>query len=137
MAASARQSPVPPRLSNDRGDHRQLLRGLELAARRNRPHPLPVLLSVAPTGQQLIRSVLVETTSSKTEKVPPKPQHSSGRAGAANSIPSTFDSRSIGFEKNGWCSSEGAACFNRRSVPQLLCNPTRCGNRAQGNDSTF
>src|SRR6516225_5529485 len=58
MAASARQSPVPPRLSNDRGDHPQLLRGLELAARRNRPHPLPVLLSVAPTGQQLIRSVL-------------------------------------------------------------------------------
>jgi transposase len=36
---------------------RWLLRGLELAARRNRSHPLPVLLSMARAGQRLIRSV--------------------------------------------------------------------------------
>ena len=39
--------------------------------------------------------------------VPPKPQHSSGRAGVTNSIPSTFDSKSIGLEKNGSFSSDG------------------------------
>src|SRR5215469_7434240 len=31
MAASARQSPVPPRLSNDRGDHDSCCEDLELA----------------------------------------------------------------------------------------------------------
>jgi hypothetical protein len=39
------------------------------------------------------------TTSSNTEKVPPKPQHSSGRPGRTNSIPSTLESRSMGLEK--------------------------------------
>ena len=42
-------------------------------------------------------------------------------------MPSTFESRSIGLEKNGSCSSEGCACLSWRSVPQLLCSPTRCG----------
>ena len=34
-----------------RRDYRQLLRCVERAARRNRPHPLVVLLSLAPTGR--------------------------------------------------------------------------------------
>ncbi|MGH7112302.1 MAG: hypothetical protein ACREFK_17980, partial [Stellaceae bacterium] len=41
-----------------RGDHRHLLQRLELAARRDRPHPVPVFVSLAQTGQDLIRLVL-------------------------------------------------------------------------------
>ena len=33
----------------------------------------------------------------------------------------------MGLEKNGSWSSDGRACFSARSVPQLLCSPTRCG----------
>src|SRR4029077_6039236 len=81
--------------------------------------------------------ILVETTSSKTEKVPPKPQHSSGCAGVPNSMPATFESRSIGLEKTCSRNSEGVACLSWRRVPQLLCSPTRCGKLARGNASTF
>jgi hypothetical protein len=84
-------------------------------------------------GHRLARNpILVETTSSKTEKVPPKPQHSSSCAGVTNSMPATFESRSIGLEKTGSRNSEGVACLSWRRVPQLLCSPTRCGKLAHG-----
>src|SRR4029450_9845980 len=45
--------------------------------------------------------ILAETGSSNTEKVPPNPQHSSGRSGFTNEIPLTLERRSIGFENFG------------------------------------
>src|ERR1700736_4224858 len=34
------------------------------------------------------------------------------RAGWTNAIPSTFESRSMGLEKNGSCSSDGRSCLS-------------------------
>src|SRR6516164_243676 len=50
--------------------------------------------------------------------------------------PFDLESRSIGLEKKGSCSSEGLACFRRRNEMHLLWSPTRCGNLAHGNAST-
>ena len=38
----------------------------------------------------------------------------------------------MGLEKNGSFSSDGRACLSWRSVPQLLCSPTRCGKSGPG-----
>ena len=71
--------------------------------------------------------------SSVTEKVPPKPQHSSGRAGLTNSMPLTPSSKARGFENGVPATSEIDASFRCRNALQLLCRPTRCGNSAHGN----
>jgi hypothetical protein len=46
--------------------------------------------------------------------VPPKPQHSSGRAGRTNSMPSTLESRSMGLVEKGSCNSDGSPCLLER-----------------------
>ncbi len=77
-----------------------------------------------------------ETAASDTEKVPPKPQHSSGRAGAAKRIPATPSSSVRAFDQDSpWISLIEAACRWRIAL-QLLCSPTVCSKRAQGNART-
>src|SRR5262249_41302329 len=52
--------------------------------------------------------ILAETASSVTQKLPPKPQHSSGRSISTSSSPLTLPSKSRVFEKYGsFTSSDG------------------------------
>ena len=80
--------------------------------------------------------IFADTGSSKTEKVPPKPQHSSGRCGCTNSIPFTADSSRAGLLKAGSTISEALASRRPRKVAQPMCRPTLCGNSAHGNSRT-
>jgi hypothetical protein len=52
-------------------------------------------------SRTLSMPIRADTGSSLTQKVPPKPQHSSGRSGRMNTMPLTLDSSASGFEKNG------------------------------------
>jgi hypothetical protein len=105
-------------------------------ASRSRSSTL-VLGSEAEPVQERWRELGAERQSVRFAGKQREPQLSLGRAGVTNSIPWTFESRSISFEKNGSCRSECVACFSLHKVPQLLCNPTRCGNRANGSASTL
>ncbi len=80
--------------------------------------------------------ILADTGSSKTEKVPPKPQHSSGRFSGISSSPCTPASSAAGLLKAGSSTSDVLAPRSARSVEQPRCRLTLCGKRAQGNSRT-
>ena len=80
--------------------------------------------------------ILAETGSSNTEKVPPKPQHSSTRCGCTNSSPFTAPSRRAGLLNGGSSISDAFASRRPRKVAQPMCRPTLCGNSAHGNSRT-
>lgn len=71
------------------------------------------------------------------EKVPPNPQHSSGRLDVRNLMPFTLRKRSSGLEKNGLSISEALVVRSLRNVVHVLCNPILWGNSAHGNASTL
>ena len=77
-----------------------------------------------------------DTGSSNTEKVPPKPQHSSGRRSFASCTPFTADSSVTALLNGSMAISLVLAVFRPRKVLQPRCSATLCGNSAQGNSRT-
>src|SRR6516162_3894156 len=73
------------------------------------------------------------TASSVTEKVPPKPQHSSARSQSTKLMPLTFSSRLLGLENHGSFGRSLIDCsYSPRIDEQLTCSATWCGNSAHG-----